>query len=91
MTPDKKQKKLMPNSLNKQQVRRMYWHLSNSYVTKTLHYVQIENNPHLSEEESVNRHILNNKELKHIVDIMGAPQGYSEEFELTTCRCNDHN
>lgn len=78
---DKKPKKLMPNSSTKKKVRRMYWNLSHSYVTKTVQYVQIENNPHLPEEESIKRHCLNQKELKHIVGIMGAPEGYSEEFE----------
>lgn len=72
--------KPVPNHLTKQQIYRMYNHLSKDRVKKTIHWIQVEHekNPAVSDKEAKRRWTLTAPEVKELFRSLGSPAGYQE-------------
>ena len=72
--------KLLPCGASKQKIAEMYPREPDAYLRKLIHSIQIETNPHLSEEAARNRKRLSRRELEKLIDVLGLPKGYSGNF-----------
>lgn len=73
--------KSLPSTLTKQKAYKMYHRVGETYLRKTIQWIQIEHNPHLPEEVAKRRHKLNSREIVKLVEVMGVPDGYKHEFQ----------
>jgi len=77
---EQKELKKLPCGATKKQIFKMFPKESDERIRSTMHYVQIENNPHIAEDRAKLRHRLSYKEFKHFIELMGVPSGYTEEY-----------
>ncbi len=78
---EKETLKLLPCGARKKKIFKWYPMEPEKNFRILIHAIQIESNPHLSAKGAKNRKHLSRKELKKIVDIIGPPEGYSENFK----------
>jgi hypothetical protein len=74
-------KKLLPSGAPKQLIRELYIKNNQSELTKVMHRVCIKQNPHYSIKFAKGKQDLTQKELSLVVEEIGPPAGYLEEFE----------
>ncbi len=78
---EKETLKPLPCGAKKQKIFKWYPMEPEKNFRKFIHSIQIESNPHLSVYSAIRRRHLNRKEIKKIVDLIGPPEGYSENFK----------
>lgn len=72
--------KLLPCGTRKSKISEMYPREPENYMRKLIHSIQVETNPHLSEEAAKNRKRITRREMEKLVDVLGTPKGYQNKF-----------